>query len=392
MTECDIIISGGGPAGLIAAAAFGSAGFRVVCVDPAKPITDRDADGADLRTTAFLQPGRTMLERAGLWESLASHAVALDTMRIVDTGQETVTREFEASDLFELPFGWNLPNWLIRRAALARLNALEGVTFLAGVGTTRLFTRMTEARVGLSDGTTIRAKLVIAADGRGSPMRQAAGIPVKTWRYGQSALAFAVTHDRPHDNISTEVHRTGGPFTLVPLPDYQGEPSSAVVWMDDTSLMKERMSLSDSDFNAAMTDRSHGVLGPLRLASRRTIWPIISQRAERMSAERVALMAEAAHVMPPIGAQGLNTSLADLRCLLDLAEAAPDQLGKPEMLDTYDRQRRSDIRIRMQGIDVLNRASIASAAPLRAARATGLKALHDIAPVRRFLMTLGVGQ
>ena len=392
---CDILISGGGVAGLTAAAAFGAAGFRVICVDPAPPVTDRAAEGADLRTTAILQPGRELLEAAGLWPRLADHATPLQIMRIVDAGgpegEARVIRDFDAADISDRPFGWNLSNWLLRREMVARLEDLNNVDFRPGTGTRTLVSRMTEARVGLSDGTQARARLVIAADGRNSPMRSAAGIGVQTTRYGQTAVVFAVTHGLPHQNVSTEIHRSGGPFTLVPLPDHDGQPSSAVVWMEDGREARRLMALDQADFEAAMTDRSAGLMGPLRLASPRQAWPIIAQRADRLTGQRLALMAEAAHVIPPIGAQGLNMSLADLQCLLDLARAAPDRLGDREMLDTYARRRAADIRLRIAGVDLLNRTSMLPVPALRDLRATGIAALHDLPPVRRTLMQLGLG-
>ena len=393
--DCDILISGGGVAGLTAAAVFGAAGFHVMCVDPATPVTTREASGSDLRTTALLQPARVLLQEAGLWDRLAPHAAPLQTMRIIDAGgphpTPRVVRAFDAADISDLPFGWNLPNWLLRRELLARLDDLDKVHFRPGCGARTLFTRAGEARVGLSDGTRIKARLVLACDGRSSPMREAAGIRVKTTRYGQKALAFAVTHEAAHDNISTEIHRTGGPFTLVPLPDFEGHPSSAVVWMEDGPKAQQLMELDTSAFEAAMTNRSCGMLGPLKLASRRTFWPIISQEAEQLFGERIALMAEAAHVVPPIGAQGLNMSLRDLRVLLDLARARPEGLGDTSMLEAYGRARQNDIRLRVRGIDLLNRVSMASAQPLRDVRAKGLDALYAMAPVRRVLMQMGLG-
>lgn len=395
LTSCDILISGGGIAGLTAAAAFGSAGFDVICVDPAPPVTDREAEGADMRTTAMLQPARTLLDRAGLWEGLAPHAAALDVMQIVDAGgQNGAAREvkaFRASDVSDLPFGWNFPNWRLRREMVARLGALPNVDFRPGTGTDSLLARTAEARVGLSDGTRISARLVIAADGRGSPMRQAAGIGVSTRRYGQKALAFAVTHPIPHANVSTEVHQTGGPFTLVPLPDRDGLPCSAVVWMDDGPLSAARMALDVAAFEAEMTERSCHILGPFTLASRRSVWPIISQRAERLNGTRLALIAEAAHVVPPIGAQGLNMSLADTATLLDLAVARPEGLGDAQMLDAYHKARIGDIAMRVTGIDLLNRVSQAKSPMARDARAFGLNALHQVTPVRKTLMQLGLG-
>src|SRR5690606_26269137 len=228
----DILISGGGVAGLTAAAAFGSAGFRVICVDPAPPVTEEAEAGADLRTTAFLQPSRQVLEAAGLWDRIAPHGAALRIMRIVDAGGERpeprIVKDFDAAEIGEEPFGWNFPNWLLRRETVARLGLLPNVAFRPGVGTRAVFTRQREARVTLSDGGQVSARLLVAADGRASPVREAVGIGVRTFRYGQKALAFAVTHPIPHDNVSTEIHRSGGPFTLVPLPDRQGLPCSAV--------------------------------------------------------------------------------------------------------------------------------------------------------------------
>ena len=395
MQTCDILISGAGIAGLSAAAAFGTAGFSVICVDPTPPITDREATGADMRSTAMMQPARDMLMAAGIWDHLAPHAAPLQIMRIVDAGGEKpearIVKDFNAADISDLPFGWNFPNYVLRREMLARLDALPNVDFRPGTGTTSLFTRSQMAKVTLSDGTKVQTKLVIAADGRNSPMRQAAGIDVTTKRYGQKALAFAVTHPIPHENVSTEIHRTGGPFTLVPLPDFNGLPCSAVVWMDDGAKSKARINLDTAAFEEEMSVRSCHHFGPLTLASKRSIWPIISQTASALSGQRTALIAEAAHVVPPIGAQGLNMSLRDMGALLELATVRPDGLGDAEMLMAYEKARMGDIKLRVRGIDLLNRASQASSPALRDARALGLNALYNLGPVRKTLMQMGLG-
>jgi 2-octaprenyl-6-methoxyphenol hydroxylase len=390
--DIDILISGGGIAGLITAAAFGADGFSVLCVDPAPPVTDEGAAGADLRSTAFLTPSVQLLEKIGLWERLAPYATALQVMRIVDAGgaepTPRMTREFDAAEIGGQPFGWNLPNWLLRREISARLEQLQTVRFQPGTGTANVQTRDDGALVTLSDGRRIRARLLIGADGRNSPVRQALGIGVRTLRYGQKALAFAVTHDRPHHNVSTEVHRSGGPFTLVPLPDREGRPSSAIVWMENGRETARLAALPADEFEAEVNARSAGVLGHLSVATRLTEWPIISQIADRFTGPRTALIAEAAHVLPPIGAQGLNMSLADLGALLELSKADPGSAGS---LARFERTRRPDAYARLLGIDALNRASQAQLRPLRDLRAAALGGLYGIAPVRRLMMKAGLG-
>ncbi|ULB08963.1 UbiH/UbiF family hydroxylase [Cereibacter azotoformans] len=391
----DILVSGGGVAGLTAAAAFASAGWSVICVDPQPPVTSADAEGADLRSTALLQPSIPLLQAAGLWPRLAPHAAPLQVMRIVDAGgpvpEPRVVKDFDAADISGQPFGWNLPNWLLRREMVAHLKTLKKVDFRPGTATRSVLTRESEALVTLSDGTRVSARLLVAADGRASPVRDALGIAVRTLRYGQKALAFTVTHPIPHENVSTEIHRSGGPFTLVPLPDAGGKPASAIVWMERGAEALRLKALPRAAFEAEMTARSCGLLGPLTLNSQINVWPIISQVAERMSGERTALMAEAAHVMPPIGAQGLNMSLADLRALLELAADHKGDFGSAAMLDAYHRRRHWEVQARILGIDLLNRASMAGDPAWRDLRATFLGALYGSAPVRRTLMRAGLG-
>ncbi|WP_415392768.1 UbiH/UbiF family hydroxylase [Paracoccus sp. SJTW-4] len=388
----DVLVSGGGVAGLTAAAGFGAAGLRVLCVDPAPPVTEESGAGADLRTTAFLQPSIALFRRIGLWDRLQPHGAPLQVMRIVDAGgaepRPRLIRAFDAGEISDQPFGWNLPNWLLRREISARLAELPGVEFRPGTATAGLTAREDAALVELSDGSRLRARLVVAADGRNSPVRQALGIGVRTIRYGQKALAFAVTHEIPHQNVSTEIHRCGGPFTLVPLPDRDGKPSSAVIWMERGAETARLRALPREAFEVELNDRSAGVLGRLQLATGLTEWPIISQIADRYTGPRIALMAEAAHVVPPIGAQGLNMSLADLSALLDLMTPDP---GDAAALARYERERRPEALARLIGIDALNRASMMAPRPLRDLRAAALGGLYALAPVRRAMMRAGLG-
>jgi len=392
--DTDILVAGGGIAGLAATARLAAEGFDVVCVDPAPA----GSTGADRRTTAFLQPAIATLERAGAWAGMEAVAAPLWTMRLVDAGgvarEVRETADFEARETMDRPFGWNVPNTAIRAALLSRLAALPGVRLLNGQMVTGLVPRSAEALARLSGGGQVRADLVIAADGRDSRLREAAGIAARRWHYGQKALVFTVLHPAPHLGVSTEIHRTGGPLTLVPMPDRDGRPCSSVVWMAPGPRAAELFALDDTALAAELTLETMRLFGPLELVGDRAIWPIIGQIAARLDGPRLALVAEAAHVIPPIGAQGLNMSLADVETLARLTAEARGKgadIGARNLLAFYHRQRYPEMTSRVAGIDLLNRAAQASAQPLRDLRRAGLKAIHDTPVLRRAAMRWGLG-
>ncbi len=396
--ETDILVAGGGVAGLAATAAFAAEGFDVICVDPVPPVTEVAAEGSDLRSTAFLQPSVDLLRRAGLWDRLAEHAAPLRIMRLADAGGEAPAirevADFDAAEIGAEAFGYNLPNWLLRREMVAALEALPNARLVAPARVERVTPRSREVIVQLAGDGQVRAKLLVAADGRDSTVREAVGIGARRWRYGQKAVVFTVTHPLPHEGVSTEIHRTGGPFTLVPLPDLEGRHHSAVVWMETGPKAVALAAMAEAEFEAELNMRACGVLGELRLASPRRVWPIISQAADRLDGPRTALVAEAAHVIPPIGAQGLNMSLRDVSVLLDLvvaARTAGRDIGDAALLARYSRTRHPDILMRIAGVDALNRAAMTSVQAFRDLRRAGLKALHGIAPVRHAAMRLGLG-
>lgn len=389
--SCDILVVGGGIAGLIASSAVARAGYKTICIEPRVPITQGHDPEADTRTTAFLTKSLDILERAGLGPEFTQSGTPLQKMRIADISKApTVTREFDSADIDQPYFGLNFPNWHIRAKALDALEACHNAQFITGAALTDLTLRQDAAVARLSNGATVQAKLIIGADGRHSAVARLTKIAMRPYEFGQSALTFAVTHDIPHENISTEIHRSGGPFTLVPLPDLDNRPRSAVVWMDDHAATHARKDLNVSEFEQQATDRSGHLFGPLTLCSSRQTWPILSQLAQSLSARRVALIAEAAHVMPPIGAQGLNTSLADVGAILDVLGTVSDP-GDPAALRRYQNMRWPDMAARMAGVSALNHASQIGAPVLQQMRRFGLEMFHDVPLIRRGLMHLGLG-
>ena len=393
-TEADIFIAGAGIAGLTAALAFSRAGFSVTLAAPHPPVTEAPSDGSDLRSTAFLQPAKRLFEEIGLWAHLDDDAVPLEGLQIVDAAghppQVRDSRAFRAEDLELECFGWNLINWRVSAALMAALADTPGIDLRLDTAFAEMLSRDTGALVRLSSGDSVAARLVIGADGRDSAVRAAAGIEASTIRYGQKALAFTVSHAIPHGNVSTEIYHEGGPFTLVPLPESGGRPASAVVWMNPGPRALELAAMPTEAFEAEMSARSCHHLGPLTLTSPRRVWPIVTRRAARLVAERTALMAEAAHVVPPIGAQGLNTSLNDLIALRDLAAEQPAQIGTPAMLARYERARLSDITARVAAIDMFNRVTRSGRTAVQALRLGGLRTVYDVRPLRQAVMRAGM--
>ena len=392
--ETDVFIAGAGLAGSIAALSYSKAGRNVIIADP---FIYSDNPQVDYRTTAYLQPAKLFLESLGIWEAIEDSAMPLEVMKIIDSSSVKngdiikSQKEFKSAEISDLPFGWNVKNSLMRTALKRLIDQQSNCKLITASSAIDLVCRDSMAYVKLSSGKTVKAKLVIAADGRNSILRQKAGISIKTQRFGQKALAFAVTHATPHKNISTEIHNSGGPFTLVPLPDNNGKPSSAIVWMENGEKAKRLMEMETKSFEREMTVRSCNILGPLKLASKRSLWPIISQIADRLYSQRLALIGETAHVVPPIGAQGLNMTIKDIKFLNNLDQKYPDQLGSMDILNEYQKNRIFDIRQRVAGVSALNRISISSNKLVQNVRAFGLENFFQVPAIKHATMKLGMG-
>ncbi len=395
----DALIVGAGNAGLTAALLLAAEGLSVRVIDRAAPALDPDDDGSDLRTTALLAPTIDALKRAGAWEGLQSSASDLATMRMIDAGGAGDTArasvDFEASELSRPVFGCNAPNTAMRAALLEAVERAPGVALSAPAEIAHLAIRDRDVAATLKTGERLRAGVLVGADGRDSWVRARIGVAARRLRYDQKALVFVAAHERPHGSVSTEILRRGGPFTLVPLESVGfGDHRSSVVWMEAAREADRLVALPDAAFEAEATARSLGVLGPLKLASRRAAWPMASMIADRFHGPRTALIAEAAHATPPIGAQGFNMSVKDATVLAEMlgdAKRRGADLGAEGLLARFTRRRWPEVAARVGATAALNAAAIGAVGPVRDLRAMGLRAVHGVAPLRRLAMRLGLG-
>lgn len=391
----DVAVAGCGLGGLTAAAAFGTAGYRVCCFDVRPAGARAEAGTDDRRTTAVFDQAQILLADVGAWDALEPVSAPLRTMRIVSAadsdGGRIVEREFHAADWSKSAFGWCVPNVRLVSELWKRLEALPNVEIRSGTGFGHAIARSTSALIELTDGARLAAKLLIAADGRNSKVRDSAGIRVRRHGFAQKALAFNVVHEIPHDGTSTEIHAFGGPFTLVPMPDATGRPMSAVVWMARGEECDELAQMPESEFEAAAYERSFGYCGKLELASERRLWPMQSQLADRLAAERIALIAEAAHVVPPIGAQGYNMAAGDVGALVAAVGGGTKEVGSAGHLERYQRIRKGDMALRVGAISALNAISIGANESVRRIRSAGLEALHKFRPASRVLVSAALG-
>jgi 2-octaprenyl-6-methoxyphenol hydroxylase len=295
---------------------------------------------------------------------------------------------FAAAEIGLDAFGHNIENRHLVAALDSRAEKLAHLTRIDAPAKTVTPGKRSIA-IELENGRTVSAQLAIGADGRKSLCRAAAGIATDAYGYPQAALTLNFAHARPHRDVATEFHTESGPFTVVPLP---GNRSSLVCVVEPAEA--ERLAALPADaLSQTIERRAHSILGKVAVEPGCGVFPLVVETAQCFAAERVVLVGEAAHVVPPIGAQGLNLGLRDAATIGELAVAARRDgadLGSPSLLSHYDRLRRPDVATRTAAVDMLNRSLLADFLPAHGLRGLGLYLLNQIGPLRRAVMREGV--
>ena len=401
----DVCIVGAGPVGGTLAARLAGAGVRTALIDRAAlpPMEHPDFDG---RAYAVAAGSRRVLEAAGLWDRLPLAPNPIRRIRVSDgkTGRAAsrLHLHFNVDDIAdaappfegEPAFGWMIEARSLRMALNAHLHTLPALSLFAPAEA-RVERDPDGATVHIAAGPTLRARLVVAAEGRRSPLREAAGIRVTNLPYRQTGMVFAIAHEHPHHDVALEHFLPGGPFAQLPMAATDGAAHvSAIVWTERDALARHILGLDDARFTREVARRLGDHLGAIRLIGRRWSYPLSAMVVHGMTAPRLAVIGDAAHGMHPIAGQGLNVGFQDAGPLAELviaALAAGEDPGGDAVLRRYRAARAPAVAAMTAATDVLDRLFSNDFPPVRLARDLGIAAVDRIGPLKRMFMRRAMG-
>ncbi|WP_096702544.1 UbiH/UbiF/VisC/COQ6 family ubiquinone biosynthesis hydroxylase [Magnetospirillum sp. 15-1] len=384
----DVLINGGGPVGALLAAVLGRAGVRVAVIEAAPPeVLARP--GSDARAIAIAYTARKVIAAAGAWDGMKDEAGEILEIRVTDDASPLFLH-YDHQEIGADPLGWIVPNPAIRRELLAALGRIPDVTLLAPARLKRLERLPHRVEAELEDGRVVHAALAVAADGRGSMLRQQAGIKVTRRDYHESGIVCIMAHERPHHGIAHERFLPAGPFAILPLAGNR----SGIVWTEANHVAAAICDQGDDAFRAELAAKVGDFLGEIRLEGKRFHHPLTLQFADAMIGHRLALIGDAAHGMHPIAGQGMNMGIRDVAAL---AEVIVDSLrlgldaGGPDVLERYQRWRRFDTMLMLGVTDGLDRLFSNDVELLKHVRRIGLAAVHQLDHTKRFFMRHAMG-
>ena len=381
--SAEILVIGGGIVGLTFAVAAAEAGFEVIVVDREAPsvATDLPFDG---RASAIAHGSKLALETLGAWRDMARAAQPILDIRVSE-GESLFFLHYDHHEIGGEPLGYMVENRAIRRALYRAVARHRRITLVAPARVVRLERGTGSVEASLADDRRVRAQLAVAADGRTSPTRRAAGIGVVGWEYQQMGIVCSVAHERPHHGVAHERFLPAGPFAILPLTGKR----CSLVWTEARSLTPALMALDGPAFDQEMRRRFGDFLGAVAVDGPRWSYPLALHHATSYFAHRLALVGDAAHGMHPIAGQGLNMGLRDAAALAEVlvdARRLGLDIGAADILERYQRWRRFDTVLLLAVTDGLNRLFSNDSASLRLVRDVGLAAVDGVPPLKRYFM------
>ncbi len=390
----DTIIVGGGLAGGLCALALGGEGLDVALIDAEDPARFRD-ETFDGRTTALAYAGARVFRRLGLWPAIESEAEPILDILVTDgrpagpgrrSARSACHLHFDSRALkAEEPLGYIIENRVLRAAIYDAIERSPRIALIAPARAGDPDFSGGAARLSLDGGRRLEAPLIVAADGKTSPLRAAAGIGRHSWSYRQTAIVTTVAHERAHGGVAQELFLPSGPFAILPLTKNR----SSIVWTERAAAAPAYLALDDAAFLAELARRFGDYLGSLSLAGPRSGYPLGLHLAQSFMAPRLALIGDAAHAVHPIAGQGYNLGVKDIAALADVLGDASRlglDIGSLSVLEKYQRWRRFDSATLAFGTDALNRLYSNDFGPLRLARDLGMGAVNAVSPLRKFFM------
>ena len=390
--NADVVICGGGLSGLICSLALSNIGISSFCIDKSTNIKKKQID---TRSTAYLRPSKEFLDNIGIWKHLSKNANPLKTLSIINSSSgfpyNNIISEtkFNAIEIFQDEFGWNINNNQTKKILfeLVKKDKMINFEYDEIINIKEFDETLT---VYLKNKKHINTKLLIGADGRNSFIRKNYNINADIDSLDQKAITFLIKHEYKHTDISYEIYKTGGPFTTVPLKNDKLN-TSAVVWVDNKKNINNLLKLNKKEFNREVNKRSVNKLGDISVISELEIFPVSTQIADKLVDHRMILIGEAAHALPPIGAQGLNLTIKDIKEIYDLCKKNPFGIGDGEMVSKFNIKRLIDIKIRSKSVNFLNKISESNQLLISKTRDFGLNFLAKVQPVKYLLMKFGLG-
>lgn len=386
--QFDVVIVGGGMVGTALGCSLGNSSLRVAVIEEAPPQPFAPEQPQDLRVSAFSMASRNILDMAGAWDGImAMRYCPYRRMKVWESSSEV---EFNAEEINENYLGYIIENRLVQLALLARLPAFDNVTLLAPAKIKQMNYQPEGSQIELADGSVLQARLLVAADGARSAVRQAAGLGVNGWDYEQHALVMSVETDYPQQDITWQRFTVHGPQAFLPMPGNH----ASLVWYEEPLQVKRLQALDNEALLAELVAAFPPGLGKIKRILAKGSFPLRRQHAQHYVREGVALVGDAAHTIHPLAGQGVNIGLLDAASLAEVlvqAKSYGKDIGCNKVLRQYERMRRSENLVMMTGMDMFYRVFGVSSKPVKFLRNLGLGLAESFGPAKSKVMRYAMG-